>query len=129
MDPKQELAPLANRRAVLLTTYRKDGTPVGTAVNIAVEDDHAYFRTYDKAGKAKRLRRNPTVEVAPSTLRGQPTGPALHARAELLTGEDAHRAAQLLARKHRLLQGLAVPLMHRLRRYRTLHYRLTPSTG
>jgi hypothetical protein len=31
--------------AVLLTTYRRDGTPVSTPVNLAVEEDHAYFRT------------------------------------------------------------------------------------
>ena len=52
-------------------------------------------------------------------------GPALHARATLLSGAEAERAAQALARRHPLLQGLLVPLMHRLMRYRTLRYELS----
>jgi hypothetical protein len=42
----------------------------------------------------------------------------------LLDGEQARLAAQALARRHRVLQGLLVPLAHRLRRYRTMHYEL-----
>jgi len=110
---------------VLLTTYRRDGTPVGTAVSIAVEGDHAFIRTYDRAWKAKRLRNNPNVEVAPSTAGGKATGPAVAARARLLEGSEAEHAATLLARKNRILQGILVPAFHRLRRYRTLHYELT----
>jgi len=41
----QILDPFVEQWAVLLTTYKRDGTPVGTAVNIVVEGDHAYFRT------------------------------------------------------------------------------------
>ena len=119
------LEPFAQQRAVLLTTYRRDGTPVGTAVNIAVDGDHAYIRTYDRAGKAKRLRNNPSVEIAPSTFRGKPIGPAIQARMRLLDGEDAKIAARALAHKYRILQGILVPLSHRLARFKTLHYEVT----
>jgi hypothetical protein len=57
-------------------------------------------------------------------VKGTATGPALEARATLLDGEDAHVAARALARRHRVLQGLVVPVMHRLSRYRTMHYEL-----
>jgi PPOX class probable F420-dependent enzyme len=117
---------LAGRKTVLLTTYRRDGTAVGTPVNIAVEGDHAFIRTYDRSGKAKRLRRNDAVEVAPSTAAGKPTGPSVPARARLLDGEEAAHAARLIQRKHRLLQGILVPFFHRLKRYHTLHFELTP---
>jgi hypothetical protein len=110
---------------VLLTTFRRDGTAIGTPVSIAVEDDHAFIRTYDRAWKAKRLRNNPRVEVAPSTALGKVTGSAVKARARLLDGADAKHAARLLARKNRILQGMLVPAFHRLKRYRTLHYELT----
>ena len=119
------LEPFAQQRAVLLTTYRRDGTPVGTAVNIAVDGDHAYIRTYDRAGKAKRLRNNASVEIAPSTLRGKPIGPAIQAHMRLLDGEEAKIAARALARKYRILQGILVPLSHRLARFKTLHYEVT----
>ena len=116
----------ARARTVLLTTYKRDGARVGTPVSIAVDGERAFFRTYDKAWKAKRLRRNPEVEIAPSTALGKPTGEATHARARLLGPEESAHAARLLARKNRVLQGLLVPAFHRLRGYRTLHYELTP---
>jgi PPOX class probable F420-dependent enzyme len=116
--------PLRNTKTILLTTYKRDGTPVGTPVSIAFAGDHAFFRTYDKAWKAKRLRNNPEVEVAPATVSGKPTGPAIRAQAKLLDGDDARRAARALARRHPALQRILVPLSHRLMRYRTLHYEL-----
>nr|WSX74710.1 PPOX class F420-dependent oxidoreductase [Streptomyces sp. NBC_00899] len=113
------------QKTVLLTTYKRDGTPVGTPVSIAVEGDHAFFRTYDAAWKPKRLRNNPDVEIAPSTSRGKPTGEAMHATATLLDGPDATRAAQALAHKYRFLHGFLVPFMHRRKHWKTLHYVLT----
>lgn len=49
----------AEQRTVLLSSFRRDGSPVGTPVNIAVEDDHAFVRSFDAAWKVKRMRRNP----------------------------------------------------------------------
>ena len=59
-------------------------------------------------------------------MRGKPTGPAIRARARLLTGDEAKTAAKAIASKHRILQGILVPLSHRVARYKTLHYELTP---
>lgn len=120
------LRPFVHQRTVLLTTYRRDGTPVGTPVHIAVDGDHAFYRTWDATWKFKRIRHNPVVAIAPSTTRGQPTGPAVRARAQLLDGEAAAVAARALASKYPLLHGALVPLVHRLRRNRTVHFELTP---
>ncbi|GAA1350249.1 PPOX class F420-dependent oxidoreductase [Streptomyces beijiangensis] len=118
------LAPLARQYAVLLTTHKRDGTSVGTPVSIAVDGDHAYIRTYASSGKAKRMRNFPEVEIAPSTLRGTPTGPALSAQVRLLGqgSPECKRAARLLRRKHPVMHGIGVPLAHRLMRDKTLHY-------
>ena len=118
------LEQLKHTKTILLTTYKRDGTPVGTPVSIAFVGDRAFFRTYDKAWKAKRLRNNPEVEVAPATVSGKETGAAIHARARLLEGDEAGLAARALAGRHHVLQRVVVPLYHRLRRYRTLHYEL-----
>jgi uncharacterized protein len=64
------------------------------------------------------------VEAAASTLRGKPLGACAQARAILLDGEQADIAAHVLARRHRVLQGLLVPLAHRLLSYQTMHYEL-----
>lgn len=114
------------QKTIALTTFRRNGTPVPTAVNIVVEGDRAFFRTYDKAGKAKRLRHNPDVEIAPSDFGGTPRGAPMRARARLLSEQESRGVRRALRRKHPLLQGLAVPLGHRVLRYRTLHYELTP---
>src|SRR3989454_1786125 len=120
------LEPFVRQRAALLTTYRRDGTPVGTAVNMAVDGDRAFVRTPHRTGKVKRLRNNPNVEIAPSTFLGKPTGPAIRAQARLLSGDEAKYASGKLARKYRILQGILVPLAHRLTRSKTMHYELTP---
>ena len=124
-----DLGAVRSARTILLTTYRRDGTPVETPVSIAFESGRAFFRSYDKAWKTKRLRNNPHVEIAASTLRGKRTGPLIHARAALLDGEQARIAAKALARRHRLLQAILVPLAHRLMHYQTMHYELRPDPG
>jgi PPOX class probable F420-dependent enzyme len=120
---------LRHAKTILLTTYRRDGTPVGTPVSIAFNDGRAFFRSPHKAWKTRRLANNPHVRVAPSTLRGKPTGPAIRARAKLLSGDEARIAARALARRHRMLQAVVVPLIHRLMGYRTMHYELRALDG
>jgi hypothetical protein len=95
-------------------------------VTIAVDGDRAHVRTWDSAWKATRMRNNPAVLVAPSTVRGRATGPSIPARSRLLEGEEARQAARAIARRQPILQGLLVPLTHKFMRYRTLHYELTP---
>jgi PPOX class probable F420-dependent enzyme len=124
------LEPFVRQKTVLLTTYRRDGSPVATPVSIAVDGDHAFIRSFERAGKTRRLRRNPEVEIAPSTTRGNPTGPALHARARLLSAGEARRAASLLERKHPFLQGILVPFGHlvlRRKTGRTVHFEVIVS--
>jgi uncharacterized protein len=118
---------LATRRTVVVTTYKRDGSAVPTAVNVVVRGDHAYFRTWSTSGKAKRLRRDARLLVAPSTARGTPTGPAIPATARLLGPDEEGSTRQALARKYPLLQGRLVPFAHRLRHYNTVHYELTAS--
>jgi PPOX class probable F420-dependent enzyme len=115
---------LGRQKTVLLQTRKRDGTWVGTAVSIVVQDGRAYFRSYDASGKAKRLRNFPDVKVAPSNWRGKPTGPSVHGRARLLDDEEAAAVRESLAAKYPLLQGRMVPAMHRRKGWKTLHYEL-----
>ena len=126
MAPSNPLTALGDSWAVRLTTFRRDGTPVSTPVNVAVDGDRVFFRTYEQAGKFKRLRNDDRVEVAPSTWRGDATGTASSARAQLLTGADDARAGRLIDEKHKVFQGFLVRTAHRLRRYTTRHLELLP---
>jgi uncharacterized protein len=118
------LEPLDRSWTVLLTTYKRDGTGVDTPVNLAVEGDHAYFRSYDKAWKTKRLGRNPTVTVAPSTVRGKVRGPAVAAHARLLAGDEEAHARRVIAQRHPIFQRFLIPFGHKVSRYTTMHYEL-----
>jgi PPOX class probable F420-dependent enzyme len=121
-----ELAAIKDAATIRLVTYKRDGTGIATPVSLAWDGNRAFFRSYDRAWKTKRLRNNPQVECAAATLSGTPTGPSVPARAVLLEGLQARTAARALARRHRLLQGILVPLAHRLRGYKTMHYELKP---
>ena len=114
----------ARTTTVLLETRRKDGRWVGTPVSLATDGRRLFFRTYDAAGKAKRLRNLPDVRVSPSDLRGRRSGPTVEATARLLEGDEADYARRLLAHRFPLLHGVLVPWTHRLKGWTTLHYEL-----
>jgi PPOX class probable F420-dependent enzyme len=130
-EPATDLAPFNRQKTVVLTTYRRDGTPVGTPVSIAVDGGHAYVRSFERAWKTRRIRNNAAVLVAPATMRGIPTAPAVAATARRLDGRESRQAARALARKYPLLHGVLVPLTHRLGRAktgRTVYFELTPES-
>jgi len=116
---------LANEQTVVVTTYKKDGSPVATPVNAVVLGEHAYFRTWSTSGKAKRLRRDPRLQIAPSTMRGRPTGPAIEANARLVGIDEEETVKRALSKKHRIIHGWLVPLAHRVRHYDTIYYELS----
>ena len=57
-----------------LFTYRKSGAAVKTPVWFALSGGKVYVMTTAAAGKAKRIRNNPEVAIAPSDFRGRPKG-------------------------------------------------------
>ena len=126
MKASAALEAFVRRRTILLTTYRRDGTPVGTPVHVAVDGDRAFVRTWDTTWKLKRIRNDPSVEVRPSTVGGRTTGPGLRARARVLEGEESAHAGRMLARKYPVLHGFLIPLVHRLRGNETIHIELRP---
>ena len=124
------LVPFVRQKTIRLTTFRKDGTAGTSPVSIAVDGDRAYFRTYERAIKARRIGRNPNVEFGPATMSGKPIGPMLPAQTRLLEGAEYREAARLLRRKYPVLHGVVVPSVHRLMRSKyghTVHAELIPS--
>lgn len=106
------------RRAsyISLTTFRKSGEPVATPVWFAEEAGILYLFTFPSAGKLKRIRHTARVTVAPCTLNGKVTGPAVEARARILTDEPAMaHADQTLARKYGLIWRIYHAVMGMMR--------------
>jgi uncharacterized protein len=121
-----QLTALAEGKYVLLTTFKRDGTPVGTPLHIVARDGHVYFRTFDPSGKLKRIRNNPDVEVAPSTAKGRALGEGRLARARVLAGAEAEVAAGALAGKYPILHRWLIPWYHRRKGLKTTHLELVP---
>ncbi|WP_375482510.1 PPOX class F420-dependent oxidoreductase [uncultured Mycobacterium sp.] len=129
-DPR--LASFVRQKTIRLTTFRKDGSPGTSPVSIVVDGDRAYFRSFERAVKVRRIRRNPGVEFGSATVSGKPTGPMQPGRVRLLEGAEYQAAGRLLRRKYPVLHGVVVPLLHRLmrRKYgRTVHAELIPSAS
>ncbi len=69
---------------ISLTTFKRDGTPVATPVWVTGSGGRYAFTTGATAWKARRLAKNPAVEVQPCDMRGRVT---LGARRYTGTGE------------------------------------------
>lgn len=94
------LPALADHRYLLLTTTKKDGTPVGTPVWFAATGDALVATSEETAWKVKRLRREPRATVAPCDARGRPLGPPVEVVGALLPAEDQPAAEAALARRY-----------------------------
>lgn len=94
--------PVRGQRAVMLTTYRRDGRAVATPVGYGIEGSVLYFMTDPGAGKVKRLRHTPSVSLAASTLRGEVKGPAVAGVATRVTGAEAEHGRRRITATNRV---------------------------
>ncbi len=91
---------ISGQKYISLTTFRKTGVPVRTALWFVERDGKLYFMTRNDSGKYKRIRNNPDALVAPCTMRGTVTGPDFRAKVRVLPREQWASAKQLLNRKY-----------------------------
>ena len=100
-----DFAALKGRKYALLTTFKRDGTPIPTPVWFGLgEDGRMYVRSEAKVGKVKRIRNDPHVRVAPSSVRGKPHGPTTEGRARILPPEEEERAEAAIASNYGLFR-------------------------
>jgi uncharacterized protein len=82
---------LGDEKYLLLTTFKRDGTPVATPVwSVALDEDSIGFWTSSGSGKAKRLSHTERVTVQPCDARGKVTAGSsvTDATARLVTGDE-----------------------------------------
>jgi uncharacterized protein len=82
---------LHDEKYILLTTFRRDGTPVATPVwSVGLDGDTIGFWTSSGSGKAKRLAHTGRVTVQPCNSRGRPTEGTdpVDATARLVSGPE-----------------------------------------
>jgi hypothetical protein len=102
MEPMPSRIPPAihGQKYISLTTFRKTGVGVPTPVWFGEEDGKLYVMTRHDLGKAKRIRNNPQVRVAPCTMSGKVTGPEFAATARILPPGEHARARATINRKY-----------------------------
>lgn len=85
---------------LLLTTFRRDGTPVPTPVWVARDGDELVVWSARDTGKIKRIRNNGAVELTECDFGGKPSGPVVRGTARILDDEDSDRAKRLIRSKY-----------------------------
>jgi len=97
------LMALSDENYMLLTTFRRDGTPVATPVWVtAFGEDRVAFWTSSGSGKAKRLAHTQRVIVQPCDVRGRvkPETEPIDATAQLVEGDQREQIRRQVKAKY-----------------------------
>jgi PPOX class probable F420-dependent enzyme len=76
------LTPFTGKKYLSIETFRKNGQGVKTPVWFAQDGETLHVWTQAGSGKVKRIIRNSSVRVAPSTVSGEPLGDWIPAQAQ-----------------------------------------------
>jgi uncharacterized protein len=108
----EAIAQFDNAKYLSLETFRKTGVGVRTQVWFARDPASSentatfYLYTLPDSGKAKRIRNNPKVRIAPCNMRGDLRGAWVDARARICTGDEAAKGQSLLVQKYGLMKSI-----------------------
>ena len=98
---------LAGEKYINLETYRKSGqgvrTPVWFVEMINGDVSVLYVRTSDDTGKYKRVRNNPSVQIAPCNMRGSVKGNWVKGEASIADEEEKIKAFKMLEKKYGII--------------------------
>jgi uncharacterized protein len=86
-----------------LETYRKNGLAVRTPVWFVESNGTLYVRTSDDTGKYKRIRNNPSVQIAPCDMRGKVKGTWAKGEARIANEDEKLEAFKMLEKKYGMI--------------------------
>lgn len=108
------LTSLENQKYISLTTFRRTGAAVATPVWFVQLQNTLYIYTDATAGKVKRIRNNPQVQLASCTMLGKVKGPIITGVARIVTdSQEQVRAEAALNAKYWLARSL-LSLLYRM---------------
>lgn len=102
------LEQLSSGKYVLLTTFRRDGRAVPTALWVVPDGSGLALWTVKDSGKVKRIRNNGRVTLAACDVRGTQKGEAVEAQARIGEPADRERVIASLRRKYGLIGWLTL---------------------
>jgi len=97
-------------RYIAFVSFRKDGTPVSTAVWVVPFEDGYAFTTDPDSWKIKRILNNPAVTIQVSNVRGRPKrgSVAFAGTAEVLDPAAVARVRAAVRAKYRIMYRLLI---------------------
>jgi uncharacterized protein len=118
---------------ISVRSFKRDGSLVDTPVWCAPLDGKLVLFTLRESFKVKRIARNPRVQVAACTIKGQLLGP-WHEGTCKAVDDSAHeaRAYQALTRKYGLMMRIGnvfSTLSGRIKRRLVMEIELAPQAG
>lgn len=123
---------LGDEKFISLTTFRRSGAGVPTAVWIGRDGDALVVLTPESSGKVKRLRNNSRVEMRPCSRSGRVAdgAPTMTGQVEILDDDvSRERLTRVIQRKYgfeyRIV--LAIEGLSRSGRKRRVLLRITPA--
>jgi PPOX class probable F420-dependent enzyme len=124
---------LQSNKYVSLESFRKDGQGVRTPVWFAADPGDAapktlYIYSTADSGKAKRIRRNSRVRIAPCDVRGNLQGDWIEARGEIVDGDEARHGMRLLNTKYKPWKQL-LDFFSRFSRRGRVMFAVRPASG
>jgi uncharacterized protein len=86
---------LRGHKYCLLVTYKRNGEAVPTPVWFGLGEEELYVRSEANVAKVRRVRNDPSVRVAPCTVRGKPVGLPAEGRARILEEPSEVKEAEI----------------------------------
>jgi PPOX class probable F420-dependent enzyme len=101
----------AGEKYINIETYRKNGQGVRTPVWFVEsggggdgdDDGILYIRTSNDTGKYKRIRNNPSVQIAPCDMRGGVKGKWVKGEARIASEDEKLKAFKMLEKKYGMI--------------------------
>jgi PPOX class probable F420-dependent enzyme len=101
------LSQFAGEKYINVETYRKNGQGVRTPVWFIESDGILYVRTADDTGKYKRIRNNPSVQIAPCNMRGSVKGKWVKGEARIASEDEKLKAFKMLEKKYGMIYKMS----------------------
>jgi len=94
------LTQFEGQRYIALETFKRNGEGVKTPIWFVEENGKLYVWTAASTGKAKRVRNNPRVRFAPSSIRSKPKGEWVEGKARILNPGDSTHPTEMIRKKY-----------------------------
>jgi PPOX class probable F420-dependent enzyme len=100
---------LGSEKYVVLTTFRRNGNPVGTPIWLAQSGDELAVWTERNSGKVKRIRATGKVTVQACDVRGRKThGAVVSGVGRIADDAETEQIRELIKKKYGLLGRLTM---------------------